>query len=115
MKGLFMVFLVTLIVFLMYKMFLVVITKLADKKYLNGQKKEAKFEFPISLGMHGTFICIWCMSMLSVSKEIELNNVQSYIGLCLIGVFFCDVVLLFVGCGSYIRITTQIVKKRKKN
>lgn len=87
MKGLSMVFLVTLIVFLMYKVFLVVITKLADKKYLNGQKKEAKFEFPISLGMHGTFICIWCMSMLSVSKEIQLNNVQSYIGLCLIGVF----------------------------
>lgn len=49
--------------------------------------KNRKFDFFLSVGIHGMFICLWCASILAVSKRIGLNNIESYLALCLVGVF----------------------------
>lgn len=87
MKNLLIELFVAVLVFLIFKVFLVLISKILYKVFKCNNENLKKFDFGISLALQLIFLSVWCASIESTINIFGLTDLECYISLCMIGVF----------------------------
>lgn len=87
MRTFFLMVIVTIIVFLIYKGLLVVISKLLNKLLKIKEDGRRRFDFLTSVAIQLLFVSIWFACMDLLNRKYGLSNLFFYISFCLVGIF----------------------------
>lgn len=87
MKNLILELIIAILVFLLFKVMIVLLSKIVNKVFKVDELNRKKFDFGISLALQLIFIAGWIASVGSTINKFGLTDLECYISLCLIGCF----------------------------
>lgn len=105
--------LVTMTVFLIYKGFLVLVSKLFKKLFKIKEDSKRRVDLWMSAAMQLIFVSIWFFGMDLLSEKYGLSNLVFYVSFCLIGIF-CVIWCYFSWDAEHIFVKPCKAKKEER-
>lgn len=88
MGKLFYAFIISTILFVFFKILIVIIYKVLNFLLKNKNTESSKFDVAISFGLNCLYIYIWSICVSVVIKKFGLAIIEEYMALCMLGMFF---------------------------